>query len=99
MDFWIEPGRIKSPVDMLVSPSDFPKLSRFLKRKNIQFKIQTSNVESHFEHENDRHLGTMFSTYSGFDYGRYHNLNEVTIFLIKCLHFYDFYQFSTLSSR
>ncbi len=36
-----------------------------------------ADVEKSVDEENLGHDGTAFSAYSGFDYGRYHNLYEV----------------------
>ena len=62
---------------MLVSPVEFLKLDAYLKGKGIEYTFLMNNVEQVVEKENERHLGTVFSSYSGFDYGRYHTLSQV----------------------
>ncbi len=62
---------------MMVSADNLVKLSSYLKQKNIDFSYLMADVEKAVDEENLAHAGTVFSSYSGFDYGRYHNLNEV----------------------
>ena len=61
----------------MVSPKDFAKISKYFDDYGMEYSTMVEDVESAVEKENEKHSGTMFSTYSGFDYGRYHNLREV----------------------
>ena len=77
IDFWKEPVSIGTPVDMMLSPRDFDLISRYFKMHSLEFSSVIDNVGDAVMRENERHIGTLFSTYSGFDYGRYHTLDEV----------------------
>eukprot|EP00112_Aurelia_sp_Birch-Aquarium-sp1_P006038 Seg1675.1 transcript_id=Seg1675.1/GoldUCD/mRNA.D3Y31 product="Carboxypeptidase A2" protein_id=Seg1675.1/GoldUCD/D3Y31 len=78
IDFWKAPKDIGSGVDMMVSPKDFAKISKSFDDYGMEYSAMVEDVEGAVEKENEKHSGTMFSTYSGFDYGRYHNLREIT---------------------
>ena len=76
----------------MVSPKDFAKIAKYFDDYGMEYSTMVEDVESAVEKENEKHSGTMFSTYSGFDYGRYHNLREVKYTFI------DFATSSTYSS-
>eukprot|EP00794_Sanderia_malayensis_P006276 gene6276-6997_t len=77
IDFWKEPSKVGFAVDMLASPENSEKLLSFLRQKGISYTILIDNISEAVDKENLRHAGTVFSAYSGFDYGRYHNLYEI----------------------
>eukprot|EP00795_Rhopilema_esculentum_P002245 gene2245-17852_t len=77
IDFWKEPNEVGVAVDMMVSPGDLKKLSTYFDQHGLDVSYLVQDVEEAVEKENERHAGTLFSTYSGFDYGRYHSLNEI----------------------
>ena len=62
---------------MMLSSKDLEFISRYFRANSLQYSLVMDNVEATVRTENERHTGTLFSTYTGFDYGRYHTLSEV----------------------
>lgn len=62
---------------MMISPKDLDLVLPFFKIHQLKYTSFIDNIEDAVVTENERHSGTVFSTYTGFDYGRYHNLMEV----------------------
>ncbi len=74
---------------MLVSSTDLIKLVSFLRQKRIVYTVLIDDMEKAVDDENLRHAGTVFSAYSGYDYGRYHNLHEVWPVVSRMLIFFS----------
>ena len=66
---------------MMVSPKDLKSISIYFNLHNLKFSSFIDNVEEVVTKENEKHVGTLFSTYTGYDYGRYHSLREVIFYL------------------
>ena len=69
---------LEDPVDIFSGPQDFLNIKSFLEDKDINYGIVNSNIGFDVLTENQKHAGYMFNRYTGFDYSRYHNYDEVS---------------------
>ena len=79
MDFWKEPGSVKQPVDIMIEPSLLKDVKNKLSAKGLTYSVFIDDVQNRIDLERcDNYIEPSV----GFDYTKYHTIEEVHIFKI-----------------
>ncbi|CAH1779975.1 unnamed protein product [Owenia fusiformis] len=81
LDFWKEPSHVGRSVDVMVSSTVFRRLTHYLKKHGMVYKIQNHNVQSLLQNANSRSRRSVNSLETDF-YGdiymyEYHTYSEI----------------------